>query len=272
MAWTRRPRPSARDGHARALQRRRLRAHRARALPAGAYGYFAGGADDERTLARQLRGWRRWPLRPRVLVDVSETSAATTVLRHRGLDAGAGRAGRDPAHGARRRGGRDGTRGRGGRDVMVVSSLATTSLADIAAAAPGRAALVPALPLPRSGSDAGADRPGRRRRLRRARADRRRSPAGPPRARPADRIRVPAEVTVPSFAAAGGRGRPAPPPTSSRSWTLRHLARPRGARLLHRAAGAGEGRDDRPRTPTSPASTAPPAWSCRTTAGASSTA
>src|SRR3954470_18490862 len=49
-------------------------------LPEGAYGYFAGGADDECALVDNVEGWRRWTLRPRVLVDVSETSAATTVL------------------------------------------------------------------------------------------------------------------------------------------------------------------------------------------------
>ncbi len=49
-------------------------------LEPGPLGYFAGGAGDERTLADNSAGWGRHPLLPRVLVDVSEVSAATTVL------------------------------------------------------------------------------------------------------------------------------------------------------------------------------------------------
>ena len=41
-------------------------------LDAGAYGYFAGGADDELTLRDNVDAFRRWQLRPRVLVDVAE--------------------------------------------------------------------------------------------------------------------------------------------------------------------------------------------------------
>jgi isopentenyl diphosphate isomerase/L-lactate dehydrogenase-like FMN-dependent dehydrogenase len=106
-------------------------------LPAGAYGYFAGGADDECALRDNEEGWRRWVLRPRVLVDVSEATAATTVLgtpvsmpvlvapvaiqRMAHPDGEAGMARAAAAAGT----------------LMIVSSLATTSLADIAAAAPG---------------------------------------------------------------------------------------------------------------------------------------
>src|SRR5579872_1366116 len=42
--------------------------------------YFAGGANDELTLAANLAAYRRWQLRPRVLVDVAAPSTATTVL------------------------------------------------------------------------------------------------------------------------------------------------------------------------------------------------
>jgi 4-hydroxymandelate oxidase len=45
-----------------------------------AYAYFAGGAEDEQQLAENVAGWRRWRLRPHVLVDVSTVSTATTVL------------------------------------------------------------------------------------------------------------------------------------------------------------------------------------------------
>lgn len=44
------------------------------------FGYFAGGAGDERTLADNVAAWGRWRLRPRVLVDVGAATAATSVL------------------------------------------------------------------------------------------------------------------------------------------------------------------------------------------------
>jgi isopentenyl diphosphate isomerase/L-lactate dehydrogenase-like FMN-dependent dehydrogenase len=49
-------------------------------LEEGALGYFAGGACDERTLSENVEAWRRYRLRPRVLVDVDGTTTATTVL------------------------------------------------------------------------------------------------------------------------------------------------------------------------------------------------
>ena len=49
-------------------------------LDAGTLGYFAGGAGDERTLADNVDAFRRWHLRPRVLVDVSDVTTAATVL------------------------------------------------------------------------------------------------------------------------------------------------------------------------------------------------
>jgi isopentenyl diphosphate isomerase/L-lactate dehydrogenase-like FMN-dependent dehydrogenase len=49
-------------------------------LDAGAFGYFAGGADDEVTLRDNVAAFRRWRLRPRMLVDVSKAGVATTVL------------------------------------------------------------------------------------------------------------------------------------------------------------------------------------------------
>ena len=50
------------------------------ALPAGPLGYFAGGAGDERTLRDNVAAYARHQLLPRVLVDVSAVSTATTVL------------------------------------------------------------------------------------------------------------------------------------------------------------------------------------------------
>ena len=49
-------------------------------LEAGTYGYYAGGAGDERTLADNVAAFARHRLLPRVLVDVADVSAATTVL------------------------------------------------------------------------------------------------------------------------------------------------------------------------------------------------
>ena len=49
-------------------------------LDAGAHGYYAGGADDELTLADNVAAFRRLHLRPRMLVDVEACTTATTVL------------------------------------------------------------------------------------------------------------------------------------------------------------------------------------------------
>ena len=49
-------------------------------LEEGALGYFAGGAGDELTLRENVAAFQRLKLRPRMLVDVSAVSAATTVL------------------------------------------------------------------------------------------------------------------------------------------------------------------------------------------------
>lgn len=47
------------------------------------WAYVQGGAGDERTLAANLRAFRRWALRPRVLVDVSTIDLRTTILGQR---------------------------------------------------------------------------------------------------------------------------------------------------------------------------------------------
>lgn len=49
-------------------------------LGPGAYGYYAGGANDEHTLRANVEAFRRWQLRPRVLRDVASPTTATTVL------------------------------------------------------------------------------------------------------------------------------------------------------------------------------------------------
>jgi 4-hydroxymandelate oxidase len=42
--------------------------------------YFEGGAGDEVTLRANVAAWERWQLRPRMLVDVSDLTTATTLL------------------------------------------------------------------------------------------------------------------------------------------------------------------------------------------------
>ncbi|HEU5279408.1 MAG TPA: alpha-hydroxy acid oxidase [Gaiellaceae bacterium] len=49
-------------------------------LDANAHAYFAGGSGDEVTLRENLAAFERLKLRPRVLVDVTSVSTATTVL------------------------------------------------------------------------------------------------------------------------------------------------------------------------------------------------
>jgi isopentenyl diphosphate isomerase/L-lactate dehydrogenase-like FMN-dependent dehydrogenase len=51
-------------------------------LEPGAHGYYAGGAGDELTLRDNVEAFRRWQLRPRVLVDVAPCTTATSVLGH----------------------------------------------------------------------------------------------------------------------------------------------------------------------------------------------
>jgi 4-hydroxymandelate oxidase len=49
-------------------------------LAPGPHGYYAGGAGDEVTLRDNVEAFRRWRLRPRMLVDVETCTTATTVL------------------------------------------------------------------------------------------------------------------------------------------------------------------------------------------------
>jgi len=107
------------------------------ALPAGPLGYYAGGAGDERTLQENVAAWSRRRLRPRVLVDVSSVSTATTVL---GTPVGtpvlvAPTALQRMAH-------PDGEPGMAraaaaAGSLMTLSTLCTSTPAEVAAAAPG---------------------------------------------------------------------------------------------------------------------------------------
>jgi isopentenyl diphosphate isomerase/L-lactate dehydrogenase-like FMN-dependent dehydrogenase len=49
-------------------------------LEPGAHAFYAGGAGDEQTLRDNVEAYRRWILRPRMLVDVEPCTTATTVL------------------------------------------------------------------------------------------------------------------------------------------------------------------------------------------------
>jgi len=101
-----------------------------------AYAYYAGAADRERQLADNVAAWDRWRLHPHVLVDVTERTTATTVLGApvaspvlvaptaiQGLAHPEGEVA--IARGAAAAGA-----------GMVLSSLATRTLEDVAAAAP----------------------------------------------------------------------------------------------------------------------------------------
>jgi isopentenyl diphosphate isomerase/L-lactate dehydrogenase-like FMN-dependent dehydrogenase len=106
-------------------------------LEPGAYGYFAGGAWDEVTLRDNVEAFRRWQLRPRVLVDLTGTTTETTVLGTRvSLPVLAGPAAfqrlahPDGELATARAAAAAGT-------IMCLSTFATHSAAEVAAAAPG---------------------------------------------------------------------------------------------------------------------------------------
>jgi 4-hydroxymandelate oxidase len=102
-----------------------------------AYAYYSGGADDERLLTGNIEAWAHWQLHPRVLAGIATVDLTTTLLGTpvsspvvvaptaiQGLAHVDGEAA--TAQGAAAVGA-----------LMVLSSLATRSLEDVAAAAPG---------------------------------------------------------------------------------------------------------------------------------------
>jgi isopentenyl diphosphate isomerase/L-lactate dehydrogenase-like FMN-dependent dehydrogenase len=106
-------------------------------LDAGAFGYFAGGSDDELTLRDNVAAFRRWRLRPRMLVDVSAASIDTTVL---GTPVSmpllvAPTAFQRMAHPDGERATARAAAAAG--TVMTLSTIATAAPADVAEAAPG---------------------------------------------------------------------------------------------------------------------------------------
>jgi 4-hydroxymandelate oxidase len=101
-----------------------------------AYAYYAGGADDERLLTGNVEAWGRWQLHPRVLAGVSSVSTATTVLG----SAVASPVGIAPTaiQGLAHPDGEVATaRGAAAAGaLLILSSLATCPLEDVAAAVP----------------------------------------------------------------------------------------------------------------------------------------
>ena len=102
-----------------------------------AYAYYAGGADDERLLEANVAAWAHWQLHPKVLAGISAVDLTTTLLgttvsspvaiAPTALQALAHVDGEvATARGAAARGA-----------LMVLSSLATCSLEEVAAGAPG---------------------------------------------------------------------------------------------------------------------------------------
>ena len=106
-------------------------------IDAGAYDYYAGGADDEVTLAENETAWQRLRLRPKVLRDVGAVDPSTTVLgQHVAAPLlVAPTAYHRMAHDEGERATARGVAAAG--TLMCVSTLATVSLEDVAAAAPG---------------------------------------------------------------------------------------------------------------------------------------
>ncbi len=104
-----------------------------------AYAYYAGGADDERLLAGNVAAWGHWQLHPRVLAGVDGVSTATTLLGAAVASpvAIAPTAIQGLAHPEAEVATARGAAAAGA--LMILSSLATCPLEDVAAAAPGAA-------------------------------------------------------------------------------------------------------------------------------------
>jgi 4-hydroxymandelate oxidase len=106
-------------------------------LPQMVYDYYAGGANDELTIADNRRAWEAIRLRPRVLVDMSAVDPSTTVLGRPVampvLTAPCGFNGLAHPEGERAVARAAAAAG----VIQVVSTVATVSLEDVAAAAPG---------------------------------------------------------------------------------------------------------------------------------------
>ena len=159
-------------------------------LDANAHAYFAGGSGDEVTLRDNLAAFERRKLRPRVLVDVSSVSTATTVL---GTEVAlpvliAPLALQRMAHpdgelGTARAAAAAGT-------VMCLSTAATARPAEVAAAAPDAPRWFQVYVFGDRSQTEDLIAEAIEHRLQRARADRRRSLSRSPRARHSHRLQA----------------------------------------------------------------------------------
>ncbi len=118
------------------LDLERLEAAARAAMHSAAFDYYAGGADDEHTVADNVAAWSRIRLRPRVLRDVSHVSTGAEVL---GAELSMPVAVAPTAY--QRLAHPDGEiatarAAAGAGTLMVVSTMATTMLEDVASAAP----------------------------------------------------------------------------------------------------------------------------------------
>ncbi len=101
-----------------------------------AYAYYSGGADDERLLQGNVKAWSHWQLHPHVLAGLSEVSATTTLLGSTVSSpvAIAPTAIQGLAHAEGEVACARGAAAAGA--LLILSSLATCPLEDVAAAAP----------------------------------------------------------------------------------------------------------------------------------------
>ncbi len=158
------------------------------AMDPAAFGYVTGGSWDEVSLADNDAAWLRYRFRPRVLIDVAEVDPATTLL---------GAATAMPVaiapmavHSIAHPDGELATiRAAAAAGIPYAhSTTSSRSIEEVAEAAPGRDALVPALRAARPARH-GVARPAcRRSGLRRDRPDRGPARPRPPAAQPAIRV------------------------------------------------------------------------------------
>ena len=102
-----------------------------------AYAYYAGGADDERLLEQNVTAWAHWQLHPKVLAGISAVDLSTTLLGAPVSSpvAIAPTAIQGLAHVDGEVATAKGAAAQGA--LMILSSLATCSLEEVAAGAPG---------------------------------------------------------------------------------------------------------------------------------------
>ena len=105
-----------------------------------AYAYYSGGADDERLLTGNVDAWGHWQLHPRVLAGIGGLEAVSTATTMLGTPVSSPVAIAPTALQGLAHPGGEAATARGASEVgalMILSSLATCPLEEVAAAAPG---------------------------------------------------------------------------------------------------------------------------------------